>query len=354
MADAIHTTPSCATMRHNSNLDARSMKRMLVCVSGVVLTIAAPSSSGAQGDTTSGDKYPAKPIRLIIPNGAGGSTDLVARTIAHKLSEALGQQVVTDNRGGSGGVIGTEMVARSIPDGYTLLIGTIGNLAISPHLYQKLPYDALKDFAPVAQTSAAAYMMLVHPSLPVKTVREFVTLAHSKPDQLRYASAGSGTGSHLATELFLNVAGIKVTHVPYKSGAAMNTSLLSNEVQLALNGITSSLGPLKSGRVRALAVTTANRISVAPDVPTMAEAGYAGAESTSWTGVLAPAGTPRAIIARLNSAIRRALESPDGKSALQNAGAEPVGSTPEAFGAYIKSEFNKWGKVVRATGAKAD
>jgi tripartite-type tricarboxylate transporter receptor subunit TctC len=320
-------------------------------IAGSVALLAVPGISFAAAADT---RYPSKSIRMIIPNGAGGSTDLVARTLAHKLSESLGQSVVTDNRGGSGGVIGTEMVARAVPDGYTLLVGTIGNLAISPHLYEKLNYDAVKDFAPVAQFSAAAYMMLVNAALPVKSVKEFVALARAKPGQLHYASAGSGTGSHLATELFLSVAAVKVTHVPYKSGAAMNTSLLSDETQLAFNGITTSLAPLKTGKARALAVTTAKRVGVAQDVPTMAESGYPAAEATSWTGVLVPAGTPRAVIARLNSEVRRALDSPEVKAVLVNGGAEPVGSTPEQFAAYIKTELVKWGKVVKATGAKAE
>ena len=312
------------------------------------------TATAAHGAAAPASDYPTKSIRLIVPNGAGGSTDLVSRTLAHKLSEGLGQQMVVDNRGGSGGIIGTEMVARAIPDGYTLLVGTIGNLAISPHLYKKLAYDPIKDFAPVAQVSAAAYMVLVHPALPAKSVKELVALARAKPGQLRYASAGSGTGSHLASELFLSAAGIKITHVPYKSGAAMTTSLLTDETQLALNGITTSLPPLKAGRVRALAVTTPERVAVAPEIPTIAEAGFPGAVSTSWTGVLAPAGTPKAVIAKLNAEIHKALQSPDIKSVLTNAGAEPVGTSPEQFGSYLKAELGKWGKVVRATGATAD
>lgn len=298
--------------------------------------------------------YPTKSIRLIVPNGAGGSTDLVARTLAHKLSEGLGQQMVVDNRGGSGGVIGTEMVARAAPDGYTLLVGTIGNLAISPYLYKKLGYDALRDFAPVAQMSAAAYMVMVHPSLPAKSMKELAALAQAKPGQLRYASAGSGTGSHLAAELFLSAASIKITHVPYKSGAAMTSSVLGDESQVAFNGITSSLPPMKAGKVRVLAVTTPERVAVAPEIPTIAEAGYPAAVSTSWTGLLAPAGTPRAVIAKLNAEVRKALQSQDVRTVLTNSGAEPVGTSPEQFAAYLKSEHAKWGKVVRATGATAE
>ncbi len=314
----------------------------------------AASDAIAQSGPAPAGRYPDRPIRLIVPNGAGGSTDLVARVLVQKMSETLGQQVVVDNRGGAGGVIGTEMVARAAPDGYTLLTGTVGNLAISPHLYRKLGYDPIRDFAPVAQISAAAYMLLVSAALPARTTKEFVALAQSKPGGMSYASAGSGTGSHLATELFLSVAGIKVTHVPYKSGTAMITSVLSDEVQMTFGGIPVSLPQIRSGKVRALAVTTPKRVAVAPDVPTFAEAGYAGATSTTWTGMLVPAGTPRAIVSRLNAAVIDALRSPEVKDRLQAAGAEAAGTTPAQFAAYIKAELDKWGKVVRVTGAKPD
>ncbi len=299
-------------------------------------------------------EYPERPIRIVVPNGAGGSTDLVARVLAQQMSAALGQQIVVDNRGGAGGVIGTGMVARAAPDGYTLLTGTIGNLAISPHLYGKLGYDPVRDFAPVAQISAAAYMLLVSAALPAKTTGEFVALAQARPGGMSYASAGSGTGSHLATELFLSVAGIKIAHVPYKSGAAMITSVIADEVQMGFGGIPISLPQIRSGRVRALAVTTARRIAVAPDVPTFVDAGYPGAISTSWTGMLAPAGTPRAIVDKLNATLIEALRSPAVKSKLEEAGAETVGGSPAAFGSYIEAELEKWRNVVRATGVKAE
>lgn len=298
--------------------------------------------------------YPARPLRLIVPNGAGGSTDLVARTVANKLAESIGQQVIVDNRGGSGGIIGTELVAKAAPDGYTLLVGTIGNLAISPHLYRRLPYDPLGDFSAITQLSAAAYLVLVHPALPAKSLREFVAYAKGKAGQLSYASAGSGTGSHLSTILFLAVAGLDLTHVPYKGGAPGTTDLIANQVQLMFNGIPSSLPHVTSGRIRALAVSSPGRVAVAPDLPTFAEAGFAGAEATSWTGVLAPAGTPPAIVARLNTELRAILQSPAIRSRLVADGAEPVGSSATAFSAYIKNELSKWGKVVQTTGAKAD
>ncbi len=299
-------------------------------------------------------QYPIRPLRLIVPNGAGGSTDLVARTVANKLADALHQQVVVDNRGGSGGIIGTEIVGKSAPDGYTLLVGTIGNLAISPHLYRKLPYDPLRDFAPVTQLSAAAYMLLVNPALPARSVRDFVNYAKNRGGQLSYASAGNGTGSHLSTVLFISVAGLDIAHVPYKGGAPGITDLIANQVQMMFNGIPSSLPHIASGRIRALAVSSPNRVAVAPELPTFAEAGYAGAEATSWTGVLAPAATPPAVINRLNTELRAILQSHDIRSRMQADGAEPAGSTPSAFGAYIRSELAKWGTVVRATGARAE
>jgi tripartite-type tricarboxylate transporter receptor subunit TctC len=316
--------------------------------------IFANCANAAQPAVSNAGNYPDRPIRLIVPNGAGGSTDLVARVLAQKMSTSLGQQVVVDNRGGAGGVIGTEMVARAAPDGYTLLTGTVGNLAISPYLHAKISYDPIADFAPIAQISAAAYMMLVSVALPARTMRDFTVLAQSRPGRIFYASAGVGTGSHLATELFLTVAGIKVGHVPYKSGGAMIASVMADETQLTLGGIPVSLPQIRSGRVKALAVTTARRIAVAPDVPTLVDAGFPGAVATTWTGMLAPAGTPQTIVARLNAEVVKALQSQDVRSKLEEAGAETVGDAPAAFSAYIRNELEKWGKVVRATGAKAD
>ena len=304
--------------------------------------------------TASAQSFPNRPLRLIVPNGVGGSTDLVARTVASKLAESLGQQVIVDNRGGSGGIIGSEIVAKAPPDGHTLLVGTIGNLAISPHLYRKLPYDPLRDFAPITQLSAAAYMLLINPSLPAKSLREFVTYAKVRPRQLSYASAGNGTGSHLSAVLFLSVAGLDIAHVPYKGGAQGLTDLIANQVQMMFNGIPASLPHISSGRIRALAVSSAVRATVAPALPTFAESGLAGADATSWTGLLAPAATPPHIIARLNADLRALIQSPDIRGRLAADGAEPVGSSAPAFGAYIKAELAKWGKVVQATDAKAD
>jgi tripartite-type tricarboxylate transporter receptor subunit TctC len=329
-----------------------STQRFAMCMASVAIASLAVDAA-AQAGAAAG-RYPERPIRLIVPNGAGGSTDLVARVIAQKMSDELGQQIVVDNRGGSGGIIGSKIAAEAAPDGYTLMIGTVGNMAISPHLYRKPGYDAIKDFAPISQTATAAYMVLVAAALPAKTLKEFVALAKAKPGALSYASAGAGTGSHLSTELFLSAAGIKILHVPYKGGTAMITAVLADQVQVAFGGIPVSLPQIRAGRVRALAVTTPQRVAVAPDVPTFAESGYPSATATTWTGVLAPAGTPRAIVHRLNAAIRSALQSADVKKRLTAAGAEPVATTPEAFGAYLKEEFVKWGKVLRLTGARVN
>jgi len=298
--------------------------------------------------------YPEKPIRFIVPNGMGGSTDLVARSISEKMSETFGQQVVVDNRPGSGGTIGTMIAARAPADGYTVLMGTIGNLAISPHLYRRLGYDPVRDFSPVTQLAASAYVLIVHPSVAAKSVREFIALAQARPGNLNYASAGSGTGSHLTMELFKSVAGIDVVHVPYKGGTPGLNDLLGGHVQAFFNGIPSTVPQVRANRVRALAVTTPQRSRALPDVPTLAEAGVAGAESTSWTALLVPAGTPRDVIGRLHREAVSALAAPEVRRRLTNNGAEPVGSTPAQFGTYLKRELEKWGGVVKRSGARAN
>jgi tripartite-type tricarboxylate transporter receptor subunit TctC len=297
--------------------------------------------------------YPSRPIRFIVPNGAGGTTDLVARAVGPRLAEQLGQQVVIDNRPGSGGIVGTEIVARATPDGHTLLMGTIGNIAISPALYRKLAYDSLRDFAPVTQLASAAYMLLVQPALPVRSVQDLAAMAKAKPGALNFGSAGSGTGSHLAAELFKSVAGIDIMHVPYKGGAPALTDLIAGQIQLFFNGIPSSMPHVRGARLRALAVTTSMRSSVAPDLPTMAEAGFPGAEATSWTGILVPAGTPAPVTGKLNAAFVKSLHYPEVVARLTADGATPVGNSAAEFGAYIKREIVKWGSVVKASGATA-
>jgi tripartite-type tricarboxylate transporter receptor subunit TctC len=301
--------------------------------------LACAGAQASAADTAAVSSFPSRPIRFIVPNGAGGTTDLVARSVAPKLADKLGQQVVIDNRPGSGGILGTEIVAKAAPDGHTLLMGTIGNIAISPALYRKL--------------ASAAYMVLLHPSAAAKSMKELAALAKAKPGALNFASAGSGTGSHLAAELFKSMAGVDMVHVPYKGGSPAMTDVIAGQVQLMFNGIPSSMPHLRSGRVRALAVTTATRSPAAPELPTIAEAGFPGAESTSWTGILVPAGTAAPVIAKLHAAFVQALQFPDVVARLSMDGATPVGNTPAEFAAYIKSEHVKWGKVVRASGATA-
>jgi tripartite-type tricarboxylate transporter receptor subunit TctC len=297
--------------------------------------------------------FPSRPIRFVVPNGAGGTTDLVARTVAAKLSETLGQQVVIDNRPGSGGILGTEIVARAAPDGHTLLMGTIGNIAISPALYRKLAYDPVRDFAAVTQLASAAYMLLVHPSVAAKSAKELVALAKAQPGQLNFGSAGSGTGSHLTAELFKFVAGVKIVHVPYRGGGPAVVDLISGQLQMMFNGIPSSIPHLRSARLRALAVTTAVRSTAVPELPTIAEAGFPGAEATSWTGILVPVGTPASVIKVLNSAFVKALHFSAVATRLKSNGAAPVGSSAAEFSAYIKSEIEKWRRVVKSSGATA-
>jgi tripartite-type tricarboxylate transporter receptor subunit TctC len=327
--------------------DGMNMKNSL----WVMVWLIGVGSAAVAGAQPTAAGFPVRPIRLIVPNAAGGTTDLVARTVGQKLAEALGQQVVVDNRPGSGGIIGTEAAAKSAPDGYTLLMGTIGNIAISPHLYRKLAYDSVRDFAPITQLAAAAYMLVTHPSLPVGSVRQLVALAKAKPGHINYGSAGSGTGSHLSAELFKSISKIDIAHIPYKGGTPALIDVMAGHVQVMFNGIPSSMPHLKSGRIKAMAVTTSKRSPAAPGVPTIAEAGFPGAESTSWTGVLAPAGTPAAIVSQLHGELVRVLHSPDVKTRLSADGAVPVGSSPVEFGAYIRSELGKWGNVVKTSGA---
>ena len=284
----------------------------------------------------------------------GGTTDTIARAIAQRVSEDLGQQVVVDNRPGSGGIAGTELVARSPADGYTWLMGTIGNLAISPHLYKRVGYDPINDFEPVTQIAASAYILLVHPSLPLKTVSELVAAARSRPGKLNYASAGSGTGSHLTMELFRSIAGIDIVHVPYKGGTPGLTALVAGEVQTMFNGIPSTLPQVRNHRLRALAVTTPQRSPAIAELPTLAEAGYARAESTSWTALLVARGTSAAIVRRIHGAFAKAIAVPEVRKHLQLDGAEPIGSSPQEFRAYLQREIAKWGEVVRRSGAQAN
>ena len=298
--------------------------------------------------------FPSRPLRVIVPNGAGGSTDLVARTIANKLADALGQQIIVDNRGGSGGIIGTELVAKAAADGHTLLVGTIGNLAISPHLYRKLPYDPLRDFAPITRLTAAAYMLLVNPGLPPKSLRDFVAYAKSRNGQLSYASAGNGTGSHLSTVLFLSVAGIELAHVPYKGGGPAIADLLGGQVQMTTENVFLMMPYINAGQLRPIAVTSLKRSSILPDVPTNAESGYPNFEIIGQFGFVAPVGTPDDVIVKLNSAFNKILKSPEIIKKLNAQGSDVRSGTPEAFQAILQSESTKWLGVIKDANIKGE
>ena len=298
--------------------------------------------------------YPSKPIRLVVPFPAGGTTDSLARAVAQKLSEAWGQQVIVDNRPGAGGNIGSDIVAKAAPDGYTLVMGTVGTHAINPSLYRKMPYDHVKDFAPVILVAGVPNVLVVNPSLPVHTVRELIDYAKANPGKLNFASSGNGTSIHLSGELFKTMAGVQMTHVPYKGSAPALTDLMGGQVQLMFDNLPSSLQLIQAGKLRAIAVTSTARAAALPDVPTIAESGLPGFEASSWFGVLAPAGTPREIVTKLNATIAAWLATPDAKDKLLSQGAIAAGGTPEAFARHIDAETAKWAKVVKMSGAHID
>jgi tripartite-type tricarboxylate transporter receptor subunit TctC len=297
--------------------------------------------------------YPAKPIRIVVPFAPGGGADIIARILGQKITESWGQQVVVDNRAGASGNIGAEIVAKSAPDGYTLLMASSA-LAINPSVYKSVPYDALKDFAPITQPGLLPNILVVHPSLPVKTVKDLVALSKSKPGQLSYASAGAGTGTHLAAEMFKLMAGVNMVHVPYKGGGALISDLLGGHVVLTFATLPSVMPYIKAGRLRPIAMTTSKRWPGLPGVPTIAESGFAGFEISTWIGLLAAAGTPREAISKLHGEVVRILKLPDVRGRFEELGIEPVGDTPEQFAQYIKAELAKYAKIARQSGARVD
>ena len=298
--------------------------------------------------------WPSKPIRLVIPFPAGGSTDIVGRLIADKLTQSLGQPVVVDNRGGAGGTTGSDVVAKAAPDGYTLLMGTSSTHAIAPALYPKLPYDVVRDFAPVTLLGMATILMVVHPSVPAKSVAEFVALAKAKPGQLMFGSTGNGSVSHLTAEHFKSAAGIDMQHVPYKGDTPMTLDLVAGRVHVAFGTAVAFLPFVQAGKLNALAVTDAKPSPVAPKLSTVAASGLPGFEALQWFGLLAPAGTPRDIVSRVHSEVAKALLLPDVQERLQGLGMQIVGGGPDQFGSFMRSESVKWGRIVRDSGAKVD
>lgn len=305
------------------------------------------------GPAAAQSAYPTKPIRLICPFPPGGTTDVVARLVAQKLTEAWGQQVVVDNRPGAGGVIGTELAAQAPADGYTALLGSITTHAVNPALYKKLKFDPVKDFTPVSLVVSSPQLLAVHPSVPAQSVKELIGLAKAKPGQLNYASAGSGTSPHLTFELFRSLAGIDVVHVPYKGTGPAITDLIAGQTQMMITGVVALMPHVKSNRLRAVGVTSAKRVNALPQVPTIAESGVRGFDVSSWFGVFLPAQAPRAVVTKMNAEIARIVSDPDVRQKLIDQGADPASTTPEEFAAYVKSERARWGEVVRKTGAQA-
>jgi len=294
--------------------------------------------------------YPSRPVRVVIPLGTGGTTDVPGRIVTQRLSEALGQQFIVENRPGAGGTIGADFVAKSKPDGYTLLLTATPHV-ITANLYKNLQYNALTDFAPVIRVASGPYVLAVHPSLGVNSVRELIALARAQPGKIDYASSGNGSAQHLVGAMFAHMAGIQLTHVPYKGSSQAQQDLVAGMVKVGFPGTPIVIPHMKSGRLKALAVSTARRSPHLPDVPTIAEAGVPGYEALVWVGLLAPAGTPPDVIAKLNGEIAKLLRAPDVQQLLASSGVDPTPTTPEEFGAYLKSEFDKWGKVVRDSGA---
>ena len=294
--------------------------------------------------------YPDKPVRLVAPFVPGGPTDIVARVVAQRLSQAFGQTVVVDNRGGASGAIGCEIVARSVPDGYTIMIGSSGNLAVAPALFAKLPYDPVKDFQAITQTTAGPQIIALHPAVPAKSIPELMALARAKPGGLNYASGGAGTTTQLGMELLKSMANVDIVHVPYKGTGQALSDLMSGQVQIMLASLLPAMPHVKSGRLRGIAVTTAARSALLPEMPTVAEGGLPGFETTSWHGMVVPAKTPQAISTRIHTEMVKLLNLPDVKALFLAQGMETVANSPAQFAAYIATETEKWTRVVRAIG----
>lgn len=322
------------------------------CLALAALTVAACNCGAALAQSGDAARYPTRPVRIIVPFGAGGPSDLLARTVAQKMSGNLGQQVITENRGGANGVVGVEAVARSAPDGYTLVLGTTGTHGINASLVPRLPYDTIKDFAPIARLGISNYVLVAHPSLPVRTVQELLKLAKARPGQLTWAAGGGVT--QLAAELFKHSAGIEVIIVPYKGNAPAVTATMSGEVSLIFGGIAQSAKLVEAGRLRAIAVSGARRSPALPNVPTVAESGLPGFEAGSWYGLLAPAATPRPVVERLNQEVLRVLKLPDVRERLLAEAFEIPLDSPEEFAAHIRADVPKWAKVIKEAGIKAN
>ncbi|HXS53144.1 MAG TPA: tripartite tricarboxylate transporter substrate binding protein [Usitatibacter sp.] len=322
------------------------MKSALLGLAAALLLALAPLAQA--------EPYPSKPIHFIVPYPPGGPLDTVARLLARKVSEGVNQPVIVENKPGAGGNIGAEYVAKSAPDGYTILMGAVATHAINPTLYSHIPYDPVKDFAPVTELAWTPNVLVVNPSLPVSNVQQFIAYAKAHPGQLDFGSGSTGSAGHLAGELFNSMAGVQMVHVPYKGAAPAMQDLIAGRVQLMFDNLASSLGHIRAGSVKALAVTTAKRSSMAPQLPTIAESGLPGFDISTWFGVFAPGGTPQPVVQQLHDEFVKALDAPDVRATMKKLGAEPVGNTPQEFAAYIHSEAQKYARVIRASGAKVD
>ena len=320
--------------------------RRLLCWTTTIALACAEGTAFAQA-------FPSKPVRIIVAFPPGGAADIVARTMAPKLTEAFGQQVVVDNRAGASGLVGTELAAKAAPDGHTIFLGTLGNLSVNPLLFPKAPFDVARDFAPLTEAVAVTFMMYVHPSFPVKTVTDLIALAKSRPGQINYASSGAGGAPHLAAELFKSMAGVMMVHVPYKGSGPSFVDLLGGQVPLTCDSLTQGLPYVKGGRLRAVATLGPARSQVLPEVPTVGET-LKGYEVVNWFGIVAPAATPRDVLNRLHTELVKVLRMPDIKEKLSAQGSDPVASSPEEFAAFMKSETAKWARVIKEANIRAD
>ncbi|MDB5867605.1 MAG: tripartite tricarboxylate transporter substrate binding protein [Betaproteobacteria bacterium] len=332
------------------SFNTRSATQVLPVLPRAGMVVLAMLVSGA----VFGQTYPTRPIRMVVPFSAGaGVTDIMARLVGQHLGAGIGQQVVIDNRPGAGGIPGTEVVARAAPDGYTLLMTNVA-LAVNPYLYPKLPYDAVKDFTPVTMVNSAPLLLVVHPTIAAKSVKELVAYAKSHPGQLNYGSGGVGSTPHLSGELFKSIAGIDAVHVPYKGGAPALTDLVGGQLSFMIENVPGTMPFVRAGKLRALAITSSKRSPLEPSLPTMAEAGVPGYEVIGWNGIVAAKGTPPAIVSRLHTEVARILRTPEVRQRLAALGAEPVGNTPDEFGAFIKAEMARWGKIIKEKGIRSE
>ena len=318
------------------------MKRILL----VLLALLSPGLAVAQA-------YPSKPLRMVVTFAAGGGADFVARALAPKLGDLLGQPVLVDNRPGANGALGADIVAKAAPDGYTLLLGAAGTMVVAPHLGANMPFDTFKDLAPVSLIAISPFVVTLHPSVQANSIRELIALAKANPGKINYGTSGTGGSPQLATELFNSMAGVKLVHVPYKGLAPALTDLMGGQIQVVFADVGLVKGHIAGGKLKGLAVTSAVRTSVMPDMPTVAEAGVPGYAAGTWYGVLAPAGTPADIVSRLNAETRKALANADVRAAFASQGVDPAGDTAEQFAGFMREEFAKWGKVIREAGIKA-